>query len=277
MSPTNAMPVIYLPHGGGPWPFVDMFDAREVQPLLAYLRSLDAQLPVRPTALVVISAHWEAAVPTVLSGARPPLLFEYHGFPPSTYQLTWPASGRPALAARVVQLLEAAGIREAVDGERGFDHGTFIPLKIAYQDAAVPTIQISLKTGLDLGEHLSIGRALAPLRAEGVLLVGSGMSYHNVRGFGGVGRVSSETFDAWLDAAVTSEPSERDRRLTAWAHAPAARDAHPREEHLLPLMVIAGAAGADRGRNAYRGTFGDTVISAVHFGQQSPRSRPSAP
>jgi aromatic ring-opening dioxygenase catalytic subunit (LigB family) len=265
---TARMPVVYLPHGGGPWPFIDMGlgDRDEQDQLKAYLRSLAALPPLKPQALVVVSAHWEAPVPTVMTGARPPLYFDYYGFPPESYKLTWPAPGHPAVAARVQQLLGAAGLASATDGERGFDHGTFVPLKLTYPEADVPTVQLSLKQGLDPAEHLAIGRALAPLREEGVFLVGSGMSYHNMRGFGPHGRPAAAAFDAWLNEAIAQPPDERARRLSRWADAPSARQAHPREEHLLPLMVIAGAAGADVGRTAYNSTLMGLRLSAFHFG-----------
>lgn len=266
-SSAARMPVVYLPHGGGPWPFVDLgrfVDRSEVDSLAGYLRSV-ADI-ARPRAMLVISAHWEENVPTVMTSTAPPILYDYYGFPPASYAITWPAPGSPALATRVQELLSGAGIDSATDASRGFDHGTFIPLKLTFPSADVPTIQLSLQRRLDPAEHVAIGRALAPLRDEGVLIVGSGMSYHNMRGFGGSGRAVSETFDAWLREIATAAPDARDRGLTAWASAPAARQAHPREEHLLPLMVIAGAAGADVGRLAWNGTFGATRISAFHFG-----------
>lgn len=271
MSPDSVrMPAIYLPHGGGPWPFVDLggfVNPQEVRSLAEYLRSFVAALPRRPSALVVVSAHWEAKVPTVMTSPRPPILYDYYGFPPESYAITWPAPGDPELAARVRELLDVAGIPNGEDGARGFDHGTFVPLKLTFPDADVPTIQLSLEEGLNPARHMAIGRALAPLRDEGVLLVGSGMSYHNMRGFRQPqGRADSEVFDAWLQRAAVSEPGERDAALTRWSDAPAARRVHPREEHLLPLMVMAGAAGTDRGRVTYSDTFGGVRISAVHFG-----------
>lgn len=262
------LPVVYLPHGGGPWPFVNLGlgSQAERDALAAYLKGL-RQLPPRPPrALLVVSAHWEEPVPTVMTGARPPLLFDYYGFPPESYELTWPAPGAPDVAARVQELLRQAGIESRGNAERGFDHGTFVPLKLTYPDAQVPTLQLSLKAGLDPSEHLALGRALAPLRDEGVFIIGSGMSYHNMRGFGPQGHAASAAFDAWLRSAVTAEPSGRNELLRNWTQAPAARAAHPREEHLLPLMVIAGAAQGDRGRVAFHGTFLSTEISAHSFG-----------
>jgi aromatic ring-opening dioxygenase catalytic subunit (LigB family) len=271
MSDDQArMPAIYLPHGGGPWPFVDLggfVEPREVRALADYLGGLAATLPRRPTAMVVVSGHWETRVATVMTSPRPPILYDYYGFPPESYAITWPAPGSPPLAARVRDLLEGAGMPSEEDRKRGFDHGTFIPLKLTFPDADVPTIQLSLQEGLDPERHIAIGRALAPLRDEGVLLVGSGMSYHNMRGFRQPqGRADSEVFDAWLRHAAVSEASERDAALSRWSAAPAARRVHPREEHLLPLMVMAGAAGTDRGRVTYSDTFGGVRISAVQFG-----------
>jgi aromatic ring-opening dioxygenase catalytic subunit (LigB family) len=265
---SNRMPVVFLPHGGGPWPWVDLgFPKADNDALARYLREIRALPRTPPKALLVISAHWEEKVPTVMSSSQPPMLYDYYGFPPESYTITWPAPGEPALAARVQELLGKAGFASASDSARGFDHGTFVPLKLTYPDADVPTVQLSLKAGLDPAEHLAIGRALAPLRDEGVFIIGSGMSYHNMRGFrDATQHPVSETFDAWLRDAATSEPAERDRKLTSWAAAPAARAAHPREEHLLPLMVIAGAAGADVGTIPYNGTIGGLRVSAYHYG-----------
>jgi aromatic ring-opening dioxygenase catalytic subunit (LigB family) len=262
------MPVVFLPHGGGPWPFVEMgLDRRELDSLAAYLRTVSSLPKSPPKALLVISAHWEEAVPTVSTSAQPPMLYDYYGFPPASYQLTWPAPGEPRLAARVRELLSGAGFETAENATRGYDHGTFVPLKLTYPDAEVPTVQLSLVRGLDPRKHLDMGRALAPLRDEGVFVIGSGMTYHNMRGFGDPrAKAASEAFDAWLRDTATKDAKERDAGLTAWSNAPAARQVHPREEHLLPLMVIAGAAGEDRGVHAFSGTMMGVRISAFHYG-----------
>ena len=264
----GRMPVVFVPHGGGPWPFVDIAigSKAEQAELATYLRSVASVPQSSPRALLVVSAHWEEPVPTVMSHESPPLLFDYYGFPPESYQLTWPAPGAPALAARVRQLLTGAGLENAENSQRGYDHGTFVPLKLAYPGAEVPTLQLSLKRGLDPLEHLAIGRALAPLRDEGVFIVGSGMTFHNLRAFGPQSATAAAAFDAWLQETATQEAGERDRRLVDWSRAPAARQAHPREEHLLPLMVVAGAAGSDRAHVPYRGKILDLQLSAYHFG-----------
>jgi aromatic ring-opening dioxygenase catalytic subunit (LigB family) len=265
----TVMPTIYLPHGGGPWPFVDlgnMFSREEGDALAGYLKEIAAGLPERPKAMVVVSAHWEAPVPTVMTSPNPPMLYDYYGFPPESYRITWPAPGQPEVASRVRSLLEGAGFRTAEDAQRGFDHGTFVPLKLTYPNADMPTIQLSLEEGLDPARHLAIGRALAPLREEGILLVGSGMSYHNLRALmRHTVAQESVVFDDWLKRIAVGEQSARDQELVRWANAPGARQSHPREEHLLPLMVMAGAAGADRGHIPYSGKFGGANITAVHF------------
>jgi aromatic ring-opening dioxygenase catalytic subunit (LigB family) len=263
------MPVAYLPHGGGPWPFVEMgiFEPAPKERLLSYLRSLREMSPEPPKALLVVSAHWEERVPTVMSSAQPPILYDYYGFPPEAYKITWPAPGNPALAERVRTLLGAAGFETATDAQRGFDHGTFVPLKVAWPDAAVPTIQLSLIRGLDPARHVALGKALAPLRDEGVLILGSGSSYHNMRGFGNPRSLAeSEAFDRWLHDTAALDEDARNTQLAQWTRAPAARQVHPREEHLLPLMVVAGAAGSDHGTIPFSDVAMGVRVSAVHFG-----------
>ena len=266
----TRMPAIFVPHGGGPWPFVDLggfIAARDVELLRNYFVELPKGLPVAAKALLVVSAHWEEAVPTVMTSSRPPILYDYYGFPPEAYTIEWPAPGDPMLAQRVVELLGRAGIPASTDERRGFDHGTFIPFKVSWPQADVPTIQLSLKKTLDPAEHLAIGRALAPLRDEGVLILGSGMSYHNLGSFRSPSAAgTSVAFDRWLAEAATAPPDVRSNRLTGWESAPRARAAHPREEHLLPLMVVAGAAGDDIGRAGFRDDWMGVRVSAFHYG-----------
>jgi len=235
-----------------------------------YLRGIADGLPARPSAILVISGHWETPSATVNAAAHPDLLFDYYGFPESTYQLTYPAPGSPALAARVRALFDAAGIPNAQDTQRGLDHGVFIPFKLIYPDATVPVVQLSLLQGLDPAAHLAMGRALAPLRDEGVLIVGSGMSYHNLREFfrnEPHSNAQAADFDAWLVDAVTDADTERrTQQLLNWAAAPGARASHPRAEHLLPLMVAAGAAGSDGARHTYGERVLGKAISGFQFG-----------
>jgi aromatic ring-opening dioxygenase catalytic subunit (LigB family) len=262
------LPTIYLPHGGGPCFFMEVpWGPPDMWLRMAdWLRGINASLPEQPKALLVISGHWEASVPTVTSNAAPPLIYDYYGFPPHTYELTWPAPGAPALAERVRGLLGAAGMAAAADPERGFDHGVFIPLKLSYPQADVPTVQLSLLAGLDPAAHLAMGRALAPLRDEGVLILGSGMSYHNMRGYRTPQALAdSQRFDDWLSETVQLEREVRETRLRHWEQAPAGRASHPREEHLLPLMVAAGAAGDGPGEQAFKDNVLGAVISAFRF------------
>jgi aromatic ring-opening dioxygenase catalytic subunit (LigB family) len=263
------MPVIFVPHGGGPWPFMQNPIGRptELQALSAYLSAVRDLPPTPPKALLIVSAHWEAPMPTVMTSAAPPLLYDYYGFPPETYKLSWPAPGAPDLAQRVRTLLSAAGIASAEDATRGFDHGVFVPLSLPYPEPVIPTLQLSLKSGLDPSEHLAIGRALAPLRDEGVFIIGSGLTYHNLSAIKNPASApAAAAFDVWLRETLVLDPEARDENLTHWARAPMARQAHPREEHLLPLMVAAGAAGSTRGSVAYRGTLLGLDISGYAFG-----------
>jgi aromatic ring-opening dioxygenase catalytic subunit (LigB family) len=265
---STRMPVAFLPHGGGPVTHVEMGMPRaEVDALATYWRSV-RELPLEPPrALLVISAHWERPTPTLMTSPNPPMLYDYGGMPAEAYRLAWPAPGDPALAARVRELLMGAGIPTTEDPQRGFDHGTFTPLMQAYPEADVPVIQLSLKSGLDPAEHLAMGRALAPLRDEGVFIVGSGDTFHNMREFRRP-KASDEMlkFDEWLKGVVTGDAAHRDEQLTNWTAAPFARFCHPREEHLLPLMVIAGAAGKDAGVVTWSGGFMGSPQTGYHFG-----------
>jgi len=261
------LPTLFLPHGGGPCFFMD--DPEGIWRRLAhFLARVVADLPRRPKALLVVSGHWEAQRFTVNRAARPPLMYDYYGFPAHTYRLRWDAPGAPAVAHRAARLLEAAGFAVGEEDERGWDHGVFVPMKVAVPDADIPTVQLSLLARLDPAAHLAAGRALQPLRHEGVLIVGSGMSFHNLRARGAAVAPIAEAFDAGLTAAVTDpDPAARAARLIAWDTLPYARLAHPREEHLLPLMVAAGAGGED----AASRVFGDSVfgwaISGYRFGE----------
>jgi aromatic ring-opening dioxygenase catalytic subunit (LigB family) len=235
----------------------------------AWLQGLPAQVGVKPKALLVVSAHWEGARFTVNSQAKPDLLYDYYGFPEHTYQLSWPATGAPELAARARELLAAAGVDSAEDQQRGLDHGVFVPMKLAFPAAELPVLQLSLRASLDPAEHIAMGRALAPLRQEGVLIIGSGMSYHNMRRLtssdAGIDP-DSERFDAWLADTVALPRAEREQRLIQWEQAPGARESHPVEEHLLPLHVVAGAGADDPGLKVFEDQVLGSVQSAFFFG-----------
>jgi aromatic ring-opening dioxygenase catalytic subunit (LigB family) len=269
---TVRMPSVFIPHGGGPCFFMDppVNDPELWDGMAAYLRGIAAALPAKPKAILVISAHWEATRPTVNSGAQPGMLFDYYGFPEHTYRLSFPAAGSPELAACVRALLGASGIESDEDAARGYDHGVFVPFLLIWPDADVPVVQLSLQAGLDPAAHRAIGRALAPLRDEGVLIVGSGMSYHNLREFFAPDAravAASEQFDAALTEAVEAEDANmRDAQLDRWKLMPGALACHPRPEHLLPLMVVAGAADGESGRRVYNDRIFGKAVSGFQFG-----------
>ncbi len=268
----SRLPTLFIPHGGGPCFFMDPmpgFPPDLWDKLAAYLRGIPAAIGARPKAVLVISGHWEEDVPTVLAPANHTLLFDYYGFPEHTYKLTYPAHGEPGVAARVQDLLRNAGFHTEEEKERGLDHGVFVPFKLIYPEADVPIVQLSLLHHLDPAQHLAMGHALAPLREEGMLIVGSGNSYHNLREFfsssPGAGEASAQ-FDTWLAAAVEAPRAEREQRLLSWHTAPGARACHPRAEHLLPLMVVAGAAGDDAGRVTYHEQMFGKMFAGYQFG-----------
>jgi len=262
-------PTYFINHGGGPCFFLEPGPIREPwSQLEKYLQQFASALCERPRSILVVSGHWEERVPTVNAGVAPRLIFDYQGFPDYTYRLTWPAPGAPILAARIRELLGSAGIESAQNTVRGWDHGVFVPMKVAFPAADIPVVQLSLQHGLDPETHLAIGRALRPLRHEGVLILGSGQSYHNLPGFmAGGGRIDAEAeaFDDWLRDAMLAG-TDRDRALIEWEKAPGARAAQPREDHLLPLMVIAGAASGEPGHTDFHGHALGKPISGFRFG-----------
>ncbi len=268
----RRQPAIFLPHGGGPCFFMDWTwgPADTWRPTQQFLEGLAASLPERPKAMLVVSGHWEEPVFTAGAASAPELIFDYTGFPEDTYRLTWPAPGNPALAARVALLLDKAGLPAALSSTRGYDHGVFVPLKVAFPEAEIPVVTLSLAMSpngaYDAAKHLAAGRALAPLRDEGVLIVGSGMSFHNLRAYFRVETgAAAREFDEWLTKAVESPEGERDAFLTDWLSAPNARFCHPREEHLIPLFVAAGAGGEAPGRRVFHDEPMGAAISAFRF------------
>ncbi|HEX4285940.1 MAG TPA: class III extradiol ring-cleavage dioxygenase [Terracidiphilus sp.] len=231
-----------------------------------FLEGIAATLPAPPKALLVISGHWEEPAFTASAATKPELIFDYSGFPEDMYRLTWPAPGDPELAGRVENLLQQAGLDAGTTPSRGFDHGVFVPLKVAFPDANIPVVTLSLVSSLDPKLHLAAGRALAPLRDEGVLIIGSGMSFHNLRGyFKPETPERARAFDTWLTGAVESPAAERDALLAEWRDGPFAAYAHPREEHLIPLMVAAGAGGASAGKRIFNDDPMGAAISAYRF------------
>lgn len=265
MNP-QRFPVFFLSHGGGPWPWVDGMKEMFADTARAFA-ALPQRLPAKPKAVLVITGHWEAAEFSVSTAEHPPMDYDYYGFPEHTYQLQYPAPGSPALAARVQALLADAGMRCEADPQRGFDHGTFVPLWLMYPQADVPVVLLSMKSSYDPAEHIRAGRAIAALRDEGVLIVGSGLTYHNMRGFGQRASTAvAAQFEDYLNRAIAQpDPAQRDRMLVDWRSAPGARLAHPREDHLLPLMVVAGAAGADIGARVFLDQVMEVAMGSYEF------------
>jgi aromatic ring-opening dioxygenase catalytic subunit (LigB family) len=267
---TRRLPVYFISHGGGPWTHMKAELGNAYDVLEASLKDIPRQIGVKPKAVLVISGHWEERDFTVMATPQPPMIYDYGGFPAHTYDIHYRAPGSPEVAARVHELLKDTGVRVKVDTERGYDHGTFVPMFVVYPDADVPVLQLSIRSDYDPAAHVAVGRALAPLRDQGVLIIGSGLSYHNLRLMGPSARQPSKAFDSWLQETVVQlGHDERTRRLIEWSRAPAARIAHPQEDHLLPLMVAAGAAENDDAVLSHHEDdfFGGVAVSSFRFGE----------
>lgn len=263
------MPTVFIPHGAGPCFFMDWQPADTWNAMGDWLSGLLPVLGISPRALLVISAHWEEPVFTLNTNPSPGLLYDYYGFPPHTYELKWPAPGAPELANQVTGLLAQVGFDVAEEQQRGLDHGVFIPLKLVCPNADLPVLQLSLRADMDAAAHIALGEALAPLREQGVLIIGSGMSFHNIplmRSGLAQPTPAAEAFDRWLAEVVVLPEAERNQALAGWLQAPGARLAHPDAEHLLPLHVVAGAAGGDVGVVAFRDVAMGVPLAGYVFG-----------
>ncbi|KAG7363449.1 aromatic ring-opening dioxygenase [Nitzschia inconspicua] len=252
-------PTVFINHGGGPLPIMGR------QPdLVKNMKNVVANLLPRqpPSAIVILSAHWESDPVSITSSPKPSLLFDYSGFPRETYEYEYPAPGNPNLAQRIQDLLSDQGISSRLDDERGFDHGVFVPLMIMYPSAEIPVVQISLDASLDSRKNMEIGRALTPLRDDDILILGSGYSFHNMGAFFQPSERTiqgSIDFNEWLKGTILPNGLENWEAMTPeqrikqydqcmeafenWELAPGARISHPREEHLLPLFMVAAAGG----------------------------------
>ena len=217
------------------------------QEYVVFMKMLPGHL-IKPEAILVISAHWEAVVPTLINSAQPELLYDYYGFPAESYQITYHCAGSPTLAGEIAKALVAAGLEVEFDSNRGLDHGVFIPLKLMYPQADIPVVQLSLVKGLDPQTHIALGRALSNLKTKNLLVIGSGFSFHNLNAFFDDSKdldQANDAFQDWLLETCTrkSTLTERDSKLLDWELAPNARLCHPRSEHLLPLHICVGLAG----------------------------------
>lgn len=244
---SNGIPhrptALFLSHGGGPLPLLGDPAHEE---MVACLESIAANIE-RPKAIIVVSAHWEERVATITSAAAPGIIYDYYGFPPESYKIRYPAPGNTDLATRLQSCLQESGMAARLDGDRGFDHGLFIPLKIMFPEADIPCIQLSLLESLDPADHIALGEAMSGVVGGDTLVIGSGFSFHNLKAFfskdASQPDAGNAAFEGWLIETCSSRElgeTERARRLTAWETAPFARYCHPREEHLLPLHVCYG-------------------------------------
>lgn len=257
----SALPTVFVSHGPPTLPF----EAGPARDALAGLAGAMA----RPKTILCVSAHWETDVPTLSTAERPETIHDFTGFPEQLYALRYPAPGALALAARAGALLAAAGLPVAYE-ERGLDHGAWVPLLLAFPDADIPVTQLSLQPQRGPAHHVALGRALAPLRREGVLILASGNANHNLRAL----RRSAEppawavAFDDWLaDKAARGDADGLARFLE---EAPQARQNHPSDEHYLPLLVAAGAADGERGEPIHRGwLYGALSMASYRFGAQA--------
>jgi len=264
------LPTYFVSHGGGPWPWMKDQFGSAMDKLEASIVDIRRQIGVTPRAILMVSGHWENRNFTVSSNAAPPMVYDYYGFPAHTYLIKYPAPGSPELARQVQQLLQSGGVDCADDPQRGFDHGTFTVSYPLYPVAEVPIVQLSLRNDYNPSAHIEVGKLLAPLRDENVLIIGSGLSYHNLRRFyDPSGAAPSRQFDEWLqETLVQHVGTERDALLEQWAQAPAARVAHPNEDHLIPLMVAVGAAHDEPGVCVYhQDDFAKSLsVSSFRFG-----------
>ena len=256
MVGSTQITTAYISHGGGPLPLLEMQSSEAVarpnyhREMIDVLTALSEEIP-KPNAIVVVSAHWEARKINVTTNANPTLIYDYYGFPEEAYSIRYDARGEPNLATSIVDGLNRKGINASGNGTRGFDHGMFIPLSIMYPDADIPVVQLSLAADLNAAKHVALGEALRDILAayhsmDRILVLGSGSSFHNMKGFFDNSDVALErarNFNAWLqDTLHSSAYSESERKdcLIAWFKGSDARYAHPREEHLLPLHVCYG-------------------------------------
>lgn len=257
----DTLPVIFLSHGA---PDLPIRDGAATQ----FLRSLHQRFP-KPKAILVISAHWYSDEPTVSAAAYPHTIHDFSGFPPALYELNYPAPGAPELADRILTLLAQAGFSVQIDSARGFDHGTWTLMILAYPAADIPVVQLSIQRYRDVTYHRQLGQALKVLRQEGVLIVGSGSATHNLHAFSDSYDAAPpfwvKQFDEWL--AQTIAQQDWHRLMQYRQIAPYARENHPTEEHLLPLFVALGASRTgSKGIQLHRSyTYGAFSMAAYAF------------
>ncbi len=263
----ERLPTYFISHGGGPWPWLPKM-RKIFATLERSLTDMVEDIGRTPSAVLMVSGHWEADIIRIMASERPAMEYDYYGFPDHTYDIKYGAPGSPDMARRASELLMDAGIESLLDNSQGFDHGCFVPMAIMYPQAEVPLFQISLHASYDVAFHLEMGRALAKLRDEGVLIIGSGLSFHNLQAFGPAAKGPSEAFDGWLDKSLMLDPGQRTSAMLQWESAPHARFCHQREDHLVPLFVALGAAEQEKARRVYheKGLLGGIAASSYRFG-----------
>lgn len=255
-----ALPTLFLSHGSP-------MHALEPGAVRRIWEEIARDLP-RPKAILVASAHWETDLPMVTGAAMPETIHDFYGFPKPLYEIRYPAKGDPALASRAVNLLSQSGLKAMEDPVRGLDHGAWSPLLHMYPKADVPVVQIAVQTPLGPAHHLALGRALAPLALEGVLILGSGHMTHNLRerrGDGAAPLPYVKEFQAWVHERI--EARDFDALNDYRARSPGGARAHPSEEHFLPLFVALGAANRDyKAKRLYDGVeTGSLAMDAYLF------------
>lgn len=248
--------VFYLSHGGEPMPL--MGDPEHTE-MVSTLKKVANEVG-RPSAILLISAHWETTVPCITASALPELIYDYSGFSKEASDIEYRCPGEPTLAAAIKDAQLKAGINAELDTKRGLDHGAFVPLKIMYPEANIPCVQLSLKKGLDADFHVQIGHILSTLDYDNLLIIGSGMSFHNMSAFfipkqdekAAIANAKNWEFERWLVSTITDaslDESQRRQQLVDWETAPSARFCHPCSEHLIPLHVCYGVT--ERSSNEY--------------------------
>tara|TARA_R110001583_G_scaffold17679_2_gene71411 strand:- start:208144 stop:208926 length:783 start_codon:yes stop_codon:yes gene_type:complete len=253
------MPSVFISHGAPDLPLANI-------PARAFTQRL-AKRYQNVTAILVISAHWEARVNTIGTADQPATIYDFGGFDRRLYEMTYPAHGSQSLVNDVVSALKTAGFAYAQDRDRGYDHGVWVPLRLAWPDAKIPVVQLSLRHGASAAENVRLGAALAPLRQKGVLIIGSGASVHNLRAIAPEGSKPpawAVAFDDWLVAGVVNGDYET---LVGFPHMPkSARVAHPSPEHLMPFYVAFGA-GSGQGTVLHRSfSYGSLGMTSFEFG-----------
>ena len=263
-------PVAFVSHGGGPWPIIslDGFDESERLSIRDYMQKINQIPNQKPESLLVFSAHWECPKFTINTNPNPKLLFDYYGFPDDAYTFKWPIKNDLSIIHKIKDVFVKAGMDFSETNKRDYDHGVFVPLILSYPDAPIPVIQISLNRNLSPIDHFSLGELLFPLRENGVFIIGSGNSYHNVGNmFNPTTKAinDSKQFNDWLKKALSLDADDRKKVLLDWENAPAARACHPREEHFIPLLVTLGAAKNDVAKVSWSGSINGTLNTAFHF------------